>query len=404
MGAITPLGLTVETYWNNLLAGKNAVDKITAFDTTGFDARIAAEAKDFDPSVYMDKKEVKRTVRFIQFALAATQNALDDSGLKITEENAGEVGTLIGSGIGGIQFLEEQAKILLEKGPSRLSPFTVPMMICDMAAGMVSMRFKAKGPNSCVVTACASGGHSIGDAFKIIQRGDAKAMIAGSTEASISPLGVASFAAAKALSTRNDDPAHASRPFEKNRNGFVMGEGSGILILEELEQAKARGAKIYAEIVGYGMSGDAHHITAPSPEGEGAQRAIRAALKDAGIGPDQIDYINAHGTSTELNDKFETIAIKHVFGPRAYKIQISSTKSMIGHLLGGAGSVELIASIMSIITGKIHPTINYAEPDPECDLDYVPNKMRTAQVNYALSQNFGFGGHNAVLIAKKYTS
>lgn len=402
MGCITPLGLTVEIYWNNLLAGKNAVGKITSFDPAGFDSQIAAEAKDFDPSVYMDKKEVKRTVRFIQFAIAATQNALDDSGFKITEENAGEIGTLIGSGIGGIQFLEEQAKILLEKGPSRLSPFTVPMMICDMAAGMVSMRFKAKGPNSCVVTACASGGHAIGDAFKIIQRGDAKAMIAGSTEASISPLGVASFAAAKALSTRNDDPAHASRPFEKNRNGFVMGEGSGILILEELEQAKARGAKIYAEIVGYGMSGDAHHITAPSPEGEGAQRAIRAALKDAGINPDQIDYINAHGTSTELNDKFETIAIKHVFGPRAYKIPISSTKSMIGHLLGGAGSVELIASIMSIITGKIHPTINYQEPDPECDLDYVPNKMRTAQVNYALSQNFGFGGHNAVLIVKKY--
>ena len=403
LGAITPIGSGKEAYWEGLSSGKNGADKITHFDTSAFSTKIAAEVKDFDPSLYLDKKEARRLVRFIQFAVAASQMAIQDSGLTITPEFAPEIGTIIGSGIGGIGMLEEQAKNLMEKGPDKLSPFTVPYMICDMAAGYVSINLGAKGPNLCVVTACASGTHSIGEAYKIIQRGAATAMIAGGSEAAITPLGMASFCAARALSTRNDDPKHASRPFDKEREGFLMGEGSGIVILEELEHAKARGAHIYAEIAGYGMSGDASHITAPAPGGEGAIRAMRAALKDAGISPEKIDYVNAHGTSTELNDKYETMAIKTTFGDHASKLAISSNKSMIGHLLGASGAVEFVATVLSIVNSVAPPTINYETKDPECDLDYVPNQSRKMAINYAMSNSFGFGGHNAILIAKKYT-
>ena len=402
LGAITPIGIGKEAFWENLSAGKNGTDKISRFDASSFSTQIAAEVKDFTPTDYLDKKEARRLVRFIQFAVAAAQLAVKDANLSISEENAPDIGVLIGSGIGGIEFLEQQARNLQEKGPSKISPFTVPYMIADMATGYVSIDLGAKGPNLCVVTACATGTHSIGEAYKIIQRGAAKAMIAGGAEASISPLGVASFCAARALSTRNDDPAHASRPFDKERDGFVIGEGSGVVILEDLEFAKARGAKIYAELIGYGMSGDASHITAPAPGGEGAARAIRAALKDASLSPEQIDYINAHGTSTLLNDKFETMAIKTVFGDHAHKLAISSNKSMIGHLLGASGAVEFIASTLSIVNNTAPPTINHAVPDPECDLDYVPNQARKMTINTAMSNSFGFGGHNAILVVKRY--
>lgn len=402
LGVVSPIGIGKEVFWENLVAGRNGISRITHFDASAFSTQIAGEAKDFNPADYLEKKEARRLVRFIQFAVAAAQIAVKDSNLSISPELAPEIGVVIGSGIGGISFLEEQARTLQEKGPDKISPFTVPYMITDMAAGYVSINLGAKGPNSCVVTACASGTNSIGDASKIIQRGAAKAMIAGGTEASITPLGLGSFCAARALSTRNDDPEHASRPFDKERNGFVMGEGAGIVILEDLEFAKARGAKIYAEIIGYGMSGDASHITAPAPEGEGAVRAIRAALKDANLSADQVDYINAHGTSTILNDKYETIALKTVFGERAKSIPISSNKSMIGHLLGATGAVELIATILSINNETIPPTINYENPDPDCDLDYVPNQARKQPINIAMSNSFGFGGHNAILIVKKY--
>lgn len=404
MGVISPIGTGKEIFWANLISGKNGFGKITHFDASTYPTRIAAEVKDFNPAGYMDKKEARRLARFIQFSIVAGQMAVKDANLAITPENAADIGVIIGSGIGGIDFLEEQVKILLEKGVDKLSPFTVPYMIADMAAGMTSIKIGAKGPNSCVVTACATGTNSIGDAFKIIQRGDAKGMVAGGAEASITPIGLGSFCAARALSTSNDDPEHASKPFDKDRNGFVMGEGSGIVILEDLEYAKARGANIYAEIIGYGMSGDASHITAPAPGGEGAVRAIRAAIKDAKIKPGQIDYINAHGTSTQLNDKYETMALKTVFGDKAKKIPISSNKSMIGHLLGAAGAVELIATVLTMNNGIIPPTINYEVPDPECDLDYVPNQARKAPVNVAMSESFGFGGHNAVLIVKKYNA
>jgi 3-oxoacyl-[acyl-carrier-protein] synthase II len=402
LGVVSPIGIGKEAFWEGLSTGKNAVDRITHFDASRFSSQIAAEVKDFNPHDYFDKKEARRLVRFIQFAVAASQIAVKDAKLSITADNAADIGVLIGSGIGGIGFLEEQAKNLLEKGPDKLSPFTVPYMITDMAAGYTSINLGAKGPNSCVVTACASGTNSIGDAMKIIQRGAATAMIAGGTEASITPLGVGSFCAARALSTSNDDPKHASRPFDKNRNGFVMGEGCGILILEELEHAKARGAHIYAELTGYGMSGDANHITAPAPGGEGAVRAIQAAMQDAQIKPEQIDYINAHGTSTLLNDKYETMALKTALGEHAKKVPISSNKSMFGHLLGATGAVEMIATVLSMNNNLVPPTINYTTPDPECDLDYVPNQARKRPINIALSENFGFGGHNAVLIAKKY--
>lgn len=404
LGVVSPIGIGTAAFWQNLAAGRNGIGRITHFDPSPFSSQIAGEVKDFNPSNYLEKKEARRLVRFIQFAVAASQMAVKDANLNITPELSPGIGVLIGSGIGGIGFLEEQARVLFEKGPDKLSPFTVPYMIADMAAGYVSINLGAKGPNSCVVTACATGTNSIGDAYKIIQRGDARAMIAGGTEASISPLGVGSFCAARALSTRNQDPEHASRPFDKDRDGFVIGEGCGIVVLEELEFAKARGAKIYAEITGYGMSGDANHITAPAAGGEGAARAIRAALKDANLLPDQIDYINAHGTSTQLNDKYETMALKAVFAEKAAKIPVSSNKSMFGHLLGATGAVELIATILSMKNETIPPTINYETPDPECDLDYVPNQARRHPINIAMSNSFGFGGHNAILIVKKYQS
>jgi 3-oxoacyl-[acyl-carrier-protein] synthase II len=402
LGVISPIGIGKELFWENLAAGKSGADRITHFDAASFSSQIAAEVKGFNPSNYLEKKEARRLVRFIQFAVAAAQMAVKDADLKISDDTAAETGVLIGSGIGGISILEEQVRILYDKGPDKISPFTVPYMIADMAAGYVSMNLGAKGPNSCVVTACASGTNAIGDAYRLIQRGTAEVMISGGTEAAITPLGIGSFCAARALSTRNDDPQHASKPFDKERNGFVMGEGSGIVILENLERAKARGAKLYAEIIGYGMSGDAHHITAPAPQGEGAVQAIRAALKDANLPPEEIDYVNAHGTSTILNDKYETMALKTVFGERAKKIPVSSNKSMFGHLLGATGAVELIATILSINNEVVPPTINYENPDPDCDLDYVPNQARKQAINVAMSNSFGFGGHNAILIVKKY--
>lgn len=402
LGAVTPIGLGKDAFWNALKAGKNGIGRITHFDPSAYDAQIAGEVKDFDPSVYLDKKEARRLVGFIAFAVAAAQMALKDAGLEINESNAPQVGTLIGSGIGGLKFLEEQCRILIEKGPSKCSPFMVPLMLNDMAAGIVSINTGAKGPNSCTTTACASGTNAIGDAYEIIKRGDADAMISGGTEAAITPLGIAGFCAAQALSTSNDIPEKASRPFDANRNGFVMGEGAGIVILEELEHAKKRGANIYAEVVGYGMSGDAYHMTAPHSEGDGVIRAIKAALKDAKINPQDVSYINAHGTSTELNDKLETMAIKKVFGEHAKKIPISSTKSMTGHLLGAAGGIEFVACAMSIKEDFVHPTINYETPDPNCDLDYVPNKGREMKVSIAMSNSLGFGGHNAIIIARKF--
>lgn len=402
LGVISPIGIGKEVFWKNLTAGQNGIGPITHFAAAGFDSQIAGEVKDFDPGLYLERKEAKKLVRFIQFAVAASKLAVEDAQLQITPDNTDEIGVIIGSGIGGIGFLEEQARTLHEKGPGKLSPFTVPFMITDMAAGYTSILLGVKGPNMCIVTACATGTHCIGEAFKLIQRGAARAVIAGGTEASITPLGVGSFCAARALSTRNDAPAKASRPFDKERNGFVMGEGAGSVILESLEAAQARGAHIYAEIVGFGMSGDAHHITAPAPGGEGAVRAIRAALKDAGLSPDEIDYVNAHGTSTELNDKFETMALKTVFGDHARRLAISSNKSMIGHLLGASGAVEFIATTLSVVNDLAPPTINYENPDPECDLDYVPNQARALKIKAAISNSFGFGGHNAILVVKKF--
>ena len=404
LGAVTPIGIGHKAFFENLIAGKSGAGRITRFDPAAYTSQVAAEITDFEPEKFMDKKEAHKLVRFIQLAVAAAKLAVGDAGLEITESNADRIGVLIGSGIGGIDFLEQQAYVLKEKGPSRLSPFTVPYDITNMAAGIVSIHLQAKGPNSCVSTACATGTHAIGDAARILQRGDAEVMVAGGSEASICPLGIASFCAARALSTGfDDDPQKASRPFDGKRDGFVMGEGAGVVILETLEHAKARGAQIYAEIVGYGMSGDAYHITAPAPGGEGAARAIKAALKDAHLSPEDIDYINAHGTSTDLNDKYETMAIKTAFGDRAKKLAISSNKSMIGHLLGAAGAVELIATVLTIKNGQVPPTINWEVPDPDCDLDYVPNKSRQMEVKAAISNSFGFGGHNAVLVVKKFS-
>ena len=404
LGAVTPIGIGHKDFFDNLLAGKSGAGRITRFDPAAYTSQVAAEITDFEPEKFMDRKEALKLVRFIQLAVAAAKLAVKDAGLKIEESNADRIGVLIGSGIGGIDFLEQQAYVLKEKGPSRLSPFTVPYDITNMAAGIVSIHLQAKGPNSCVSTACATGTHAIGDAARILERGDAEVMVAGGAEASICPLGIGSFCAARALSTGfNDDPKRASRPFDGKRDGFVMGEGAGVLILETLEHAKARGAQIYAEIAGYGMSGDAHHITAPAPGGEGAVRAIKAALKDAKLNPEDIDYINAHGTSTDLNDKYETMAIKAAFGDHAKKLAISSNKSMIGHLLGAAGAVELIATILTIKNGQVPPTINQEVPDPACDLDYVPNSAREQKVKAAISNSFGFGGHNAVLAVKKFS-
>ena len=402
MGMVSPLAIGVEETWQALIQGKSGVARITKFDPTGFDTQIAAEVKDFAPENFMDKKDIRRMDIFIQYAVAAATLALEDAQLKITPANADRVGVVVGAGLGGLTTLEAFHKVLLEKGPGRISPFFIPMLIVNEAPGQISMRFGAKGPNTSVVTACATGNHNIGDAWRIIQRGDADAVIAGGVEATITPLAVAGFNAMKALSTRNAEPEKASRPFDKDRDGFVMGEGSGIIILEELQQALDRGAKIYAEIIGYGLTGDAYHITAPAPDGEGAARCMAMALKSAEIEPAEVDYINAHGTSTDYNDLYETMAIKTVFKEHAKKLAISSTKSMIGHLLGGAGGVEAIFTILTISRGIIPPTINYQTPDPGCDLDYVPNVARKASVRVALSNSFGFGGTNAVLIFKNF--
>ncbi|MCD8500939.1 MAG: beta-ketoacyl-ACP synthase II [Bacillaceae bacterium] len=403
IGAVTPLGNDVKTTWENLIEGRSGVGKLTRIDASQFPATVAAELKDFDPTQFIDKKDVRKMDRFTQYAVAGALMAVEDANLHITSDNAERIGVWIGCGIGGMETYEQQFNNFLEKGYRRVSPFFVPMLIPDMASGQVSITLGAKGVNSCTVTACASGANSIGDAFKVVERGDADVMVTGGCEAPITNMSVAGFCAAKALST-NPDPNSASRPFDLNRDGFVMGEGSGILILESLEHALKRGAKIYAEIVGYGATGDAYHVTAPAPEGEGGVRAMRMALNDAGLLPNEIDYMNAHGTSTNYNDKFETLAIKQVFGDHAKKLAVSSTKSMTGHLLGAAGAVEAIFSVKAIQDGIIPPTINYETPDPECDLDYVPNKARKQEVNAVLSNSLGFGGHNATLVFKKYIS
>ncbi len=402
LGAITPIGNTLPEYWEGLMSGRNGIAPITLFDAARHDCRIAGEVKGFDPLTYLDRKEAKRMDRFAQFAVGASKQALADSGLVINDLNAEQVGVLIGTGIGGLKVLEDQQEIYLTKGPDRCSPFMIPMMIANMAAGLTAIQLGAKGPNSCSVTACAAGSNAIGDAFRLVQRGYAQAMICGGTEAAVTPLSLAGFAACKALSTRNDDPLHACRPFDQGRDGFVMGEGSGILVIEELEQALARGARIYAEIVGYGMTCDAYHMTSPVPGGEGAARAISLALKDADLTPDRVDYINAHGTSTPANDSTETAAIKKALGEAAYKASISSTKSMTGHLLGGSGGIEAVATAMAIAHDRVPPTINLENPDPACDLDYIPHVSRAQTVNVALSNSFGFGGHNVTLAFKKF--
>ena len=401
MGVVTPLGSTVDQFWSHLIAGKSGIDFVTKVNKDDFPAKVAGEVKNFDPLLYMDKKESKRMDLFTQYAVGAAKMAVEDAKLTIDETNANEVGVWVGSGIGGMATYEEQFHNFIEKGYRRVSPFFVPMLIPDMAAGQISIQLGAKGINSCTVTACATGTNSIGDAFKVIERGDAEVMIAGGAEAPLTNMSFAGFSTARAL-TFNEDPQTASRPFDKNRDGFVRGEGAGILVLESLDSALARGAHIYAEIAGYGSTADAYHITAPAPEGEGAQRSMKQAIEDAGLSTDDIDYINAHGTSTPFNDKFETIAVKAVFGEHAYELLMSSTKSMTGHLLGAAGGVEAIASIKAIETGIVPPTINYETPDPDCDLDYVPNEARARTVDVALSNSLGFGGHNASLVFKKY--
>ncbi len=403
LGAVTPIGIGKTEFWNALLAGKTGIAKITRFDASEFSTQIAGEVNDFDPGLYMDKKEAKRMDRFTQFAIAASKMALEDCGIDLEQEDRTRIGTLIGTGIGGMDTLHDQFRTLFEKGPGRISPFFVPMMIGNMAAGQTSITFGLQGPCSCVVTACATGTNAIGDAFKIIQRGDADVMVAGGTEAAISPTAVAGFCSMKAMSTRNDEPEKASRPFDKDRSGFVMGEGAGIVILESLEHALARGARIYAEIVGYGFNADAYHITAPAPEGAQAAKCMEMAVKDAGIPLTEINYINAHGTSTPLNDKNETLAIKALFGEHAYKLSVSSIKSMTGHLLGAAGGIECIATALSIAEDMVPPTINYDTPDEELDLDYVPHTARKQTVTAALSNSFGFGGHNATILLKKFS-
>ena len=402
IGLVCGSGRTKEEVWSNLLAGRSSVGTISRFDCSAFPVRIASEVQEFDPLKFIEKKEVKKMDLFIHYAVAAAQEAMDDSGLRVTAENATRVGTYIGSGIGGFGVIEREHEKYLKGGPGKISPFFIPAAIVNLASGHVSIRFGAKGPNSATCTACSTGAHAVGDSFKIIQRGDADAMLCGGAEAAITPMGVGGFAAMRALSTRNDDPAHASRPFDASRDGFVIGEGAGILMLEELEHARRRGAKIYAEVVGYGMSSDAFHITQPSEDGDGAVRVITMALQDAGVAPHQVDYINAHGTSTYYNDKLETKAIKRVFGDSAYSIPVSSTKSMMGHLLGAAGGVEAGLIALALRDQVIPPTANYEKPDPECDLDYVPNAARRVEMSYALSNSFGFGGTNAALLLKRY--
>lgn len=403
MGIISPLGIGVEKNWEAICQTKSGIGLITKFDTAEFASKIAGEVKGFNPEDYMDKKEVKKMDAFIQYALASGKMAIEDSQLKIDESNADRVGVLVGAGIGGLSTIEKYHSILLEKGPKKISPFFIPMLIVNLAPGQISIYFGARGPNSSVVTACATGNHSIGEAFRIIQRGDADAMIAGGAESVITPLAVGGFCSMKALSTRNDEPERASRPFEKDRDGFIISEGAGVLILEDLQHALKRGANIHAEIIGFGCNGDAYHISAPSPNGAGAAKCMEISMKDAGINYDEVDYINAHGTSTPLNDMSETMAMKNVFKDHAKKVAVSSTKSMTGHLLGAAGGVEAIYSVLAIKHGVIPPTANYETPDPECDMDYVPNTPREAKVEVVMSNSFGFGGTNATLIFRKFT-
>ena len=402
MGVLSPVGIGLGEFWTSLTEGKSGIGPVTHFDASNLATTIAGEVKDFDPQKYMDKKEAKRMDRFTQFAVAAAAMAMEDAGLSKDNVDCERVGVILGTGIGGTNTFEDQHRVLGTKGPGRVSPFFVPMMIANMAAGHISIALGAKGINYTIITACASGTNSVGEAFKALQRNSADVIITGGTEAAITPMAMAGFASMKAMSTRNHEPQKASRPFDAERDGFVMGEGSAILVLEALEHAKNRGAKIYAEVVGYGCSADAFHITAPAPGGEGGARAMKLAVEDAGMSSEEVDYINAHGTSTDLNDKYETLAIKTVFGDHAYKMAVSSTKSMTGHLLGAAGSVELIASVLTIKNSIIPPTINLENPDTECDLDYVPNKARIQEVNVALSNSLGFGGHNATVIVKKF--
>lgn len=406
LGVVTPIGNDLKTYWDNLVNGRGGAGLLSYFDTTDYASKVSCEVKDFKPEDYVDvddPKALKRMDTFAQYAMAAACMAMKDAGFTRgnVDVDPARFGVCVGSGIGGILVIEAQHKILLEKGARRVTPLLIPMLISNIAAGQISIHYNAQGPNTCVVTACATAAHNIGDAFKIIQRGAADLMIAGGAEAAITPLGFAGFSNMKAVSTRNDDPAHASRPFDRERDGFVIGEGSGILVLEEYERARARGANIYAELVGYGMSADAYHITAPDPDGAGGARAMKSALADAGLNPEDVDYVNAHGTSTPLNDEGETKALKTVFGDHAYKLAVSSTKSMTGHLLGAAGGAEGVATCLIIKNGIIHPTINYEFPDPACDLDYVPNAARKADVKAAISNSFAFGGQNATLAFRK---
>ncbi len=401
VGALTPIGLSMEETWKGFLEGRCGVARVNCFDPEKFSSHVAAEVKDFSPDPFIEPRESKKMDRFVQFAMAASQMAVTDSGIDFASENMERAGVYIGSGIGGISTIEKQKEVMDQKGPRRISPFLIPMLIINIASGMVSIRFGLKGPNSSCVTACATGNHAIGDAMRIIQYGKADVMVAGGSEAAITPLGFGGFCSMKALSTRNDAPEKASRPFDKDRDGFVMGEGAGVVILESLEHAQARGARIYAELVGYGMTGDAHHITQPAPEGEGAQRAMKVALDDAGLPLEAVEYINAHGTSTHFNDLNETIAIRKVFGAHADKLVVSSTKSMVGHLLGAAGGVETIATALSLYHGVIPPTINLDEPGEQCDLDYCPHEARKKEFEIGMTNSFGFGGHNAVLVLKK---
>jgi len=402
LGAITPVGLNVKEFWTSIINGKSGVGPLTYFDTTDYTTKIAGEIKNFNPLNHFSPKDLRKMDNFVQYALVASREAVKDAELDLTKIDPHRAGVIIGVGIGGIKVIEEQLHLLDSKGPGKVSPFLIPKIIPNMASGIISIEFSFKGPNSCIVTACASGTNSIGDSFKIIQRGDADIMISGGSESTITRLGVAGFCNMGALSRRNDEPEKASRPFDKDRDGFVIAEGSGIVILEALEHAIKRNAKIYAEIIGYGMTGDAYHITAPDETAEGGTNAMKCALKDANLAPNELEYINAHGTSTPLNDKCETIAIKKVFGDYAYKIPISSTKSMTGHLLGGAGGIEFIALVLTIKEGIIHPTINYETPDPDCDLDYVPNVARKQEVRTGLSNSLGFGGHNSTVVAKQF--
>jgi 3-oxoacyl-[acyl-carrier-protein] synthase II len=411
LGLVTPVGHTVADTWAALMAGRSGVDYIRKFDTEKFSVKIAAEVKEFDPLKFVEKKEARKMGAFIHYAIAAADEAVYNSGLvergeklgqRHGEEVAERIGTYISSGIGDFWAIEREHSKLLEEGPHRVSPFFIPSAIVNLAAGQVSIRFGAKGPNSATATACSAGAHAIGDSFKIIQRGDADVMICGGAESAITPMAVAGFASMRALSTRNDDPVHASRPFERDRDGFVIGEGAGIMVLEELEFARARGAKIYAELVGYGMTADAFHITMPDETASGAVRVMGMAIRDAGISPEEVGYVNAHGTSTPYNDKFETLAIKNTFGEHAYQLAVSSTKSMTGHLLGAAGGIEAVFSVLAIHERRLPPTVNYQHPDPDCDLDYVPNEPREAEINYALSNSFGFGGTNAALLFKRF--